>query len=195
MKVHRVKQIAGFLGTLAVCAGSFAETVPVGASDNGRSVLSISEIEDRLPIRTVEEGLELADMLARISDPNSDAQKADLLADIYRSQNTPESDLVPDRAGPPSPARRLQIVALTLLSRVPTSECSRPVNEVLRQYLLFMREKGNDHPRKRLQLSMAALIDAHIEDQNVRRIAVEYSNAVVLAEWTKGAVDSSAVSI
>ncbi len=195
MKSYTIKWILIAFTVLIIAPLCFSKERPQGLGKHDGPILTISEIQSKFPVESVNEGLEYLDMLARIVDPNMGTQKADLVAYIYASQNTPENDAIPDRPGQPSPSRRLQIEALSLLTRIPTSACSVQVNDILSKYLLFMTDKGGDHPRRRLQLSMAALIKAHIKDGNVRQIATQYSSSPELKEWTKGRIDTDILEL
>ena len=114
-----------------------------------------------------------------------------MLVSVYESENTPEKDSLPYRGGHPSRGRQLQLGALAQLSALPTKACAREVCGVLQDYLRFMQSEGRTHARAGLQLSMAHLVDKHVENSKVRLIGAKYLRSPSLEEWTKGRVATS----
>lgn len=185
---HELLLIALLL--MKISSMAIAKEGSVGFVKEGALITSISEVNSMLPVDNVEEGFKLIDMLDRIKDPNMNSQKAEVLVIIYESQNTLKNDNTPDLPGPPTLFRRLQLGALYRLAELPASSSLEQAYRVLQSYLLFMNHNGADNPRRRLQLSMAALLNTHIAEPKIQSIASEYLKSKAFQEWTKGRIST-----
>ena len=162
---------------------------PVVPAKNPSEV--IKKIDSMLPVDGKIEGFELLRMLDSIVEPKYDRRKAEVLIAIYESQNTPENDKVPVVPGMhPVGFRVLQMRALTSLRKVPTDSSLDQVIPVLQSYLKFMNQKGPGHTRKTLQFSMALLLNAHMAEEDIQKLASEYLESKTIREWIKGRIAS-----
>jgi len=152
---------------------------------------TIADVRAMLPVQDLKTGFEMLEMLKRITGPDLAPEKASLLITIYDSQNTASNDSVPDIPGQPTRERRLQLEVLEELTKVPTEVCASQILVVLQNYREFMNLQKDTHPRARLQLSMAQLIEAHINNPDIRATGSEYLASPAFKEWTKGRIATS----
>ncbi len=152
---------------------------------------TIDNIRAMLPIKDVQTGYKMLDMLKNITSPELADEKVPLLVMIYESQNAEQSNAEPDEPGMPTVERRLQIEALDELAKIQTNKCIGQVSVILQEYLDFINSQESTHIGDKLQLSMSELIAAYINNSDIRTIGTNYLSSPVIAEWTKGRITTS----